>query len=237
MKNLYFEGIWPCREVTAGQQGRMAKKTVLSEEDYLTCLSYLLRRDFYPNLDPLTTSSFSDILSSSVRSSTVTSSRRTSQRLSPAEVVAKHGIQELRSVDEFQSRFTSEDDASFNSLLRRENETRRARWREHFGTDKPLIEAGQRTKHTERRKEVGLLCITSRPSLNLRAITGRSTRFDAATPSAASSATSLSPWSRGLGSTPVRSHRRSSTLNLEGLFESRNSDKKEGSAVRFRKPK
>lgn len=86
-------------------------KTVLDEDEYLACLSFLLRRDFYPEL--------------------LRGEQDAHQR-------ARHSLDSFPSIDAFQAAFTCSDDASFEALLEKANATNRSRWLCFFGTETPL---------------------------------------------------------------------------------------------------
>lgn len=122
------------------------KKKTLPEDTYLACISYFLCRDFYPALsttasicDPGVLSNVNDTPSPQLKSSEASSCEGKHRR---TDLVKALQLNAFPSVDAFQSVYTSEDNASFEDILERINEAKRARWRRFFGTDKPLLAIG-----------------------------------------------------------------------------------------------
>ena len=190
------------------------KRRVLQEDDYLACMSYLLRRDFYPTLDPHDPVSLGD---DDQYAASRRSTKRPSTFRSPSDIVARYRLDRFASVDAFQSVYTSEDNASFEEILNRMNEEKRKRWRHFFNTDRPLLTAGNVPKYllssgNDAQTEERLLLWSDKPgsevhrtgTINfaaLHAFSGKTRTRSSSTPTPGfetpSSATSLSSWSRG----------------------------------------
>ena len=79
-------------------------KTILNEEEYMTRLGAILKRDFFPSLED----EFSE--------------------------------PELLSISEFQCLYTTEDNASFEELLARENERKRSKFERIYGGPPSLVD-------------------------------------------------------------------------------------------------
>ena len=138
------------------------KRRILQEDEYLACMSYLLRRDFYPTLNPHDPLSLED---DDRYASSRRSTKRPSTFQSSSSIADKYKLDKFTSIDTFQSVYTSEDNASFEEILNRMNEERRKRWRHFFNSDKPLLTAGnvpkyllpEKSAHTGEEKRLLLL--------------------------------------------------------------------------------
>ena len=206
------------------------KRKILQEDEYLACMSYFLRRDFYPSLNPHDPLTFED-------DNRYTSSRHSTKRSSTFQastnIADKYKLDKLKSVDAFQSIYTSEDNASFEEILNRMNEERRKRWRHFFNSDKPLLTAGNVPKYlspegsVQAGERLSLLTEKSESEVQrtgtinfeaLHTFSGKAkSNKSLSTPThrfeTPSSATSLSSWSRGGNGTPRRlSDRRTPAL-------------------------
>ena len=89
------------------------KKIVLSEDDYLACLSYILRRDYYPEA-------------------------KADDDFEEAILKDHFQLDSFSGIDAFQARFTCQDDASFDALMQRASTKRKAKWSKWFGQEEVL---------------------------------------------------------------------------------------------------
>ena len=186
------------------------KRKILQEDEYLACMSYFLRRDFYPTLNPHDPLNLED---DDHYSTSRRSTKRSSTFQSSTNIADKYKLDRFTSVDVFQSVYTSEDNASFEEMLNRMNEERRKRWRHFFHTDRPMLTAGNVPKYLlpeeSTQPQDRLLLLTEKSesevqrtgSINFEALhtfSGKTKRSSSThthgfeTPS---SATSLSSWS------------------------------------------
>jgi protein DGCR14 len=148
------------------------KQIVLEEDEYTEGLSRIIARDFFPTLNHLTAAN--DYLSAldSQDPSLINSSIRTLQELGPTPLV-RHGQQTpLRtparnssqsgpnkrrrydddlSLDEYQARYTSEDNASFTEILDDENKKRRERFKWAFEAQRKVMD-GRLIEDTKRER-------------------------------------------------------------------------------------
>lgn len=122
------------------QQRSLDKQRVLDEDAYTAALSKIIARDFFPSLQHRDGEHLSDLQKFTSAQSL---SQETPQDLYNAETpfggrltdtplrvptsTRKRQHDEL-SLDEFQAKYTSEDNSSFTGILRDENLQRRQRW-------------------------------------------------------------------------------------------------------------
>lgn len=120
--------------------GRRPCRTILREEEYLSTLGAILRRDFFPTLDRLEAQH--EYLTAMERDDLV-ALREAADRLNILEYqrqqranqpgyTSRTGDLNL-SLDEFQARYVTEDTAEFEELLARINAARLAKYRKNFG--------------------------------------------------------------------------------------------------------
>lgn len=115
---------------------RKVKRKVLDEDEYITKLSGILRRDFFPTLDRLEAQY--DYLNAMERED-LTALRSASNRLRRLDATASTGSAPNMSLDEFQARYVTEDTAEFEDLLDRINDARRGRFAKVFRRETPLL--------------------------------------------------------------------------------------------------
>ncbi|KIY45469.1 hypothetical protein FISHEDRAFT_67022 [Fistulina hepatica ATCC 64428] len=127
------------------------RQIVLEEDEYTAALSHIIARDFFPSLTQIgATNDYLDALRSdnpqlieaSVRRLVETTPRATPRAFAPSDTPrpAKRArydsdnqpagsfIDTSLSLDEFQARYTSEDNSSFTQIMDTENQRRRERW-------------------------------------------------------------------------------------------------------------
>ncbi|TIB59837.1 hypothetical protein E3P78_03384 [Wallemia ichthyophaga] len=102
----------------------LSSQIVLSEEAYTAALSAIIKRDFFPHLKA------ADELSASVNNWRGGGTPATTTAATPTPANAPHSYSFASlSLSEFQSRFTSEDNASFSYQLHKANKRRREVYR------------------------------------------------------------------------------------------------------------
>ncbi|KAI6153488.1 nuclear protein DGCR14 [Pisolithus tinctorius] len=145
-------------QLTAPQNRSLNRQEILEEDEYTAALSHIIARDFFPSLvhldatndylDALRTKDAS-LINASVRrlqeiSSTPIPSQRSTLCLTPSDTPYGPGPSETpvplprpakrprydtnMSLDTFQVKYTSEDNASFTQILDDENRQRKERW-------------------------------------------------------------------------------------------------------------
>lgn len=107
-----------------------SKRKVLKEEEYLSALSSILRRDFFPTLDRLEAQY--EYLSALERSD-IASLRQAAAKLASFHSHPSLSSLDNLSLDEFQARYMTEDTADFEELLAKFNAARRKRYWRLFG--------------------------------------------------------------------------------------------------------
>lgn len=122
-----------------GTEGRRPRRTILREEEYLSTLGAILRRDFFPTLDQLEAQR--EYLTAMERDDLVALreaadrlnilEHRRQQQTSQLATTSRTGDLNL-SLDEFQARYVTEDTAEFEELLARINAARLAKYRKTF---------------------------------------------------------------------------------------------------------
>lgn len=126
----------PSAAVVPGTRGPPRK--ILEEDEYIKRLGAILRRDFFPQLakleaqyDYLTAMERDDILAI----------RGASARLSVLEKAPARSAEDApnMTLDEFQSRFVTEDTAEFEQLLERINNVKRSRLANLYKRQAPLL--------------------------------------------------------------------------------------------------
>ncbi|KIM26838.1 hypothetical protein M408DRAFT_37085, partial [Serendipita vermifera MAFF 305830] len=145
-------------------------QNILTEEEYTAGLEKIIARDFFPTLNHLqATNEYLSALESD-DAARIHSSVRTLRDLGPTPVVRRGLDTPLRTpvrtsaqlgkrkrdpleemgLDDFQARFTSEDNASFTEILDEENEKRKERYKwaweaqEKAGNKQKLMEEGRK---------------------------------------------------------------------------------------------
>ncbi|KAF7320435.1 hypothetical protein MKEN_00828400 [Mycena kentingensis (nom. inval.)] len=126
-------------------QRSLVGQTVLDEDDYMDGISHIIRRDFFPSLAHLdATNNYLDALHSQDPHLINASIRRlqdtgvtprirglsdTPLRTPTGEPLAKRPRYDTNlSLDNFQTRYTSEDNSSFTEILNEENRKRKEKW-------------------------------------------------------------------------------------------------------------
>ena len=113
------------------------KRKVLSEDEYLGRLGAILKRDYFPDLERLQAQK--DLLTA-VEQSDLLALQLATERLDRVSESDELTSADGMSLDEFQSRFTTEDDASFDDILERFNAKQRERFAKLHGGP-PLLRA------------------------------------------------------------------------------------------------
>jgi len=164
-------------EPTSDPKRSLSRQAVLDEDEYTAALSHIIARDFFPSLVHLdATNSYLDaletrdpqLIGASVRNlesinASVRSTRpwqtpsETPYGAGPSETPVPHERPAKRvrydtdmSLDSFQARYTSEDNASFTQILDDENVQRREKY--GWAWDAQMRVEAQRTKALEARE-------------------------------------------------------------------------------------
>ncbi|CAG8714613.1 14133_t:CDS:2, partial [Acaulospora colombiana] len=149
------------------------KQIILEEDEYTEGLSRIIARDFFPTLNHLTAANEYLSALESQDPSLINNSIRTLQDLGPTPLVrhgqtqtplrtpARNGSQsgpnkrrryeEDLSLDEYQARYTSEDNASFTEILDEENKKRRERFKWAFEAQRKVMD-GRLIEDTKRER-------------------------------------------------------------------------------------
>ncbi|PVF96548.1 hypothetical protein CPB86DRAFT_827158 [Serendipita vermifera] len=149
------------------------KQVILDEDEYTEGLSRIIARDFFPTLNHLTAANEYLSALESQDPSLINASIRTLQDLGPTPLVrhgqtqtplrtpARNGSQsgpnkrrrydEDLSLDEYQARYTSEDNASFTEILDDENKKRRERFKWAFEAQRRVMD-GKLIEDTKRER-------------------------------------------------------------------------------------
>lgn len=138
------------------------RQTVLDEDEYTDGISRIIARDFFPTLNHLTAAN--DYLSAleSQDPSRINDTVRTWRELGPTPVVRsgqmetplrtparnpsqtgsnkRRKVEDDMSLDEYQARFTSEDNASFTEILDDENRRRREKFKWAWEAQRKVME-------------------------------------------------------------------------------------------------
>jgi len=112
------------------------KRKVLTEEKYLDAVSTIMKRDFFPDLERLEAQ---DAFLSAMERADLAGIRLAAEDLTNRKSKRRSRLDNL-SLDEFQSRYVTEDNASFEELLYRWNKLKRDSFKRHFG-QAPLLGA------------------------------------------------------------------------------------------------
>ncbi|KZT52493.1 hypothetical protein CALCODRAFT_441498 [Calocera cornea HHB12733] len=133
------------------RQRSLNRQVVLDEDEYTTALSHIIARDFFPSLQGLdATNEYLDALRSGDQDRIDDSVRQLAALTDQTPLASRAGYADtpggssLRSqqgvkrtheelygrfgLDDFQAKFTSEDNASFVDILEEENKKRKERW-------------------------------------------------------------------------------------------------------------
>jgi protein DGCR14 len=153
MSNYPESSLQVVQQDTASQQRSLNRQKILEEDEYTEALSRIIARDFYPSLVHLEASNdYLDALRAEDPAILNASVRRLSRlQVTPTPYSSnnfptpygvdgletflsersskKRKYDESLSLDEFQARYTSEDNSSFTEILNEENKQRRERWR------------------------------------------------------------------------------------------------------------
>jgi len=120
------------------------KKIVLEEDEYIEGLSKVIKRDYFPNNDKMKLQNeLLDALQEqdSFRARNLSIQLLTYDEDKNKEYMQKNknGVDTTLSVDAYQSKYTSEDNDSFNEIIAKNNEIKKARNEKLYGQEKTKL--------------------------------------------------------------------------------------------------
>ncbi|ORX75727.1 hypothetical protein BCR32DRAFT_249332 [Anaeromyces robustus] len=120
------------------------EKIVLEEDEYIEGLSKVIKRDYFPNIDKMKIQN--DLLDALQEQDSFRARNLSKQLLSydanknkEYSQKDKNGIDTTLSVDAYQSKYTSEDNDSFNEIISKNNEMKKAVNEKLYGQEKTKL--------------------------------------------------------------------------------------------------